>query len=66
MAKASIQCKEVGEKVVLFLNIWEDEYTGLESLKSVRCALQNDCEFFDRKNLCQSLRKVKKYYESKK
>ena len=62
MARATINCKEKAEKVTLQLNIWEDEYTGLDSLKSVKCSLQNQCEFFDRKNLCPSLQKVKKYY----
>lgn len=62
MARATINCKERAEKVTLQLNIWEDEYTGLDSLKSVKCSLQNQCEFFDRKNLCPSLQKVKKNY----
>jgi hypothetical protein len=62
MSTATLQCKEIAQKVTLLLNIWEDEYTGLESLKSVRCNLQNQCKFFDIKTLCPSLRKVKKYY----
>ena len=66
MAKATMTCKETGKKVTLFLSVWEDEYTGLESLKNVRCALQHTCEYFDRKALCPSLRKVQKYYASKK
>ncbi len=64
MAKATIHCKETAQKVTLLLNIWEDEYTGLDSLKSVKCNLQNKCDFFDSKTLCVSLRKVKKYYEN--
>ncbi len=66
MAKASIQCKEKDRKVVLFLNIWEDEFTGLESLKAARCPHQQDCEFFDRKTSCPTLEKVRQYYASKK
>jgi hypothetical protein len=66
MSTATLQCKEVAQKVTLLLNIWEDEYTGLESLKSVKCNLQSQCKFFDKVNLCPSLRKVKKYYENAK
>lgn len=64
MARATLHCKEIDQKVILLLNIWEDEYTGLESLKSVKCNLQNQCEFFDTKTLCFALRKVKKYYSN--
>lgn len=64
MAKAKIHCKEIAQKVTLLLNLWEDEYTGLDSLKTVKCNLQNTCEFFDAKTLCPSLRKVKKYYSN--
>jgi hypothetical protein len=64
MARASLYCKEINQKIILLLNIWEDEYTGLESLKSVKCNQQSQCKFFDTKNLCSSLRKVKKHYEN--
>ncbi len=64
MAKASISCKETDRKVVLYLNVWEDEFTGLESLKDARCAYQQNCEFFDRKTSCPTLEKVRRYYSS--
>jgi hypothetical protein len=66
MARATLHCKEIDQKVTLLLNIWEDEYTGLESLKSLKCNLQHQCEFFDTKTLCPSLRKVIKYYSNAK
>jgi hypothetical protein len=66
MARASLYCKEINQKIILLLNIWEDEYTGLESLKSVKCNQQSQCKFFSPQNLCPSLLKVKKHYENAK
>ncbi len=66
MAKASLHCKEMEQKVILLLNFWEDEYTGVESLKSLKCNLQGQCKFFDQNTLCSSLRKVKQHYSNDK
>jgi hypothetical protein len=65
MAQKTFFCKLAQQKVTILLNIWEDEYTGLESLKSVKCSQQHNCPHFTRKELCPPIKKIKQYYLSK-
>jgi hypothetical protein len=62
MAQKRGFCKGANAEVIIFLNLWEDAYTGLEYLKGLKCSFQSKCSYFDRKALCPPLTRIQKKY----
>ncbi len=66
MPQQSEYCKETNRDINLFMNIWEDEYSGKESLKAIKCVHQRDCEFHDSAKRCPTINQKIDFYSSKK
>lgn len=62
MAQKRIFCRDTDREVIIFVNLWEDEKTGLEYLKGLRCPHQSKCEYFNRKTLCPAVVEIQKKY----